>query len=96
MFAKHSTLVCHVLENLKKRYQTISGKPGFTQEAFELLKNKSDPGTNEKKIPCALFKDEIEIRKHEIRLVMRVEVMLILAQKVLQMQNRQLQETHWP
>ena len=46
-------------------YQTLSGKPGFTQEAFdELLKNKCDPANNEKKDPCALNMDGVAIRKY--------------------------------
>lgn len=45
---------------IRKWYSTINGEPGFTDEAFKTLKNKSE----KENIVCALMVDEIAIKRH--------------------------------
>lgn len=48
------------VKTLSKWYQSIDGKPGFTKESFEALKNKSKQYQD--KILCTLIFDEIKIK----------------------------------
>jgi hypothetical protein len=47
---------------IRQWYEDINGKPGFTSEAFDLLRRHA--GQSPKKIFCSLILDEMSIRKH--------------------------------
>ncbi|CAF2140627.1 unnamed protein product, partial [Rotaria magnacalcarata] len=50
---------------LRKWYQSVNGKPGFTMEAVSALRSKvTDAAGVNKKIYCSLLMDEISIRQH--------------------------------
>ncbi|CAH2097479.1 unnamed protein product [Euphydryas editha] len=47
-----------------RRYSTVDAEPGFTEEAFKVLKKKSQ--LNEKPVLCSLIFDEMAIRSQKL------------------------------